>query len=77
MLFFRRKKKDVELPPLPPVKASLQDLGASVSADNMKAKMDLVLTQMESISIKLEALNQRMNELEVMVKEIFRIAKTS
>lgn len=47
----------------------------STGNENVRAKMDLALTQMESMNIRLETLNQRMERLERMVQEIWTIAK--
>jgi len=43
--------------------------------ENVRAKMDLVLTQMESMNIRMETLGQRLERLERMVQEIWTIAK--
>jgi len=47
----------------------------TAGADNMRAKLDLVVTQMESMNIRLETMNQRMERLERMLQEIWAIAR--
>ena len=47
----------------------------STSTENLKAKMDLLLTQVESLNVRYETLNQRLQNLEKMIQEIYMIAK--
>jgi hypothetical protein len=57
--------------PPKPVTPEATDMG------NIKVKMDLLLTQLESLNVRYETLNQRMANLERMVQEIYAIAKRS
>jgi len=69
---FRKKPKDdIRIPSdvRPPVTSE------TAGSENVRAKMDLVLTQMESMNIRIETLNQRFERLEKMVQEIWTIAK--
>jgi len=43
--------------------------------ENVKAKMDLVLTQIQSLNVRYETLNSRLERIEQMIQEIYRIAK--
>ena len=45
------------------------------NVENMKAKMDLVLTQMQSLNVRYETLNSRLERIEQMIQEIYKIAK--
>ena len=45
------------------------------NVENMKAKMDLVLTQIQSLNVRYETLNERLQRIEQMIQEIYRIAK--
>ncbi len=42
--------------------------------ENMKAKMDLILTQMESLRIQNETLNERLKIIEKLLVEIKKLA---
>lgn len=71
---FGRKK---ELPPIPKEILELPKTVTAESSDtgNLKAKMDLLLTQLESLNVRYETLNQRLANMERMVQEIYVIAK--
>jgi hypothetical protein len=72
---FRRKKEE----PLALPESSLPNLPKvtpeTASTENMKAKMDLLLTQLESLNVRYETLNQRLQNIERMIQEIYVIAK--
>jgi hypothetical protein len=70
---FGRKKELPPLPALPEPPKPITFEGAST--ENMKAKMDLLLTQLESLNVRYETLNQRLANVEKMVQEIYVIAK--
>ena len=68
---FRRKEE--------PPKASLPSLTSvteTITMDNVKSKMDLVLTQLDSIKTEYQVLNERLTSIERMVKEIYDMAKS-
>ena len=44
---------------------------------NVRAKMDLVMTQLESMTIKYQNLIEKIDRIERMVQEIYTIAKKS
>ncbi|MGC8811964.1 MAG: hypothetical protein ACP5O8_00030 [Candidatus Aenigmatarchaeota archaeon] len=73
--FLKRKKETVapfheipeSLPPLPPKpEVSLE----SSSIENVKAKIDLLLTQIDSLKTQYETMNERIKNIEQMVQEI-------
>jgi len=68
---FKKKPKETELRELKPPPMTAETAGA----ENVRAKMDLVLTQLESMNIRIETLDQRLERLERMVQEIWTIAK--
>ena len=49
----------------------------SASAENMKAKMDLVLTQLDSLSVKYNTLSEKIDRIERTLNEVYAIAKRS
>ena len=48
----------------------------AVTTENVKAKMDLVLTQVDSLRTQYETLNQRTQTIESMVREMYNMAKS-
>ncbi|HLC39751.1 MAG TPA: hypothetical protein VJJ76_02615 [archaeon] len=75
---FKKKPKDDagEISDLNMNMKNLPTITAEVAgSENVRAKMDLVLMQIESLNIRLETFNQRMERLERMVQEIWTIAK--
>lgn len=79
---FKRKPKETkidtslasaaaDLNTKPPGMSSLE----SASNENVRAKVDLVLTQMESFNIRMDTVSQRLERLERMIQEIWTIAK--
>ena len=44
--------------------------------ENVRAKVDLVVTQIDNMKIEYETLNQRIQNIEKMVREIYAIAKS-
>lgn len=73
-LRFWKRKKEIPLPPVPPSKppTSLE----STTMGNVKAKMDLILTQIDSLRVQNETLNKRIENIEKSVTEILKIAKS-
>lgn len=72
-----RRKKDVteEIPAETALHPSTFPSAETASTENVKAKLDLVLTQLESLNLRYESLNGRMQNLERMISEIHEIAK--
>lgn len=72
---FRRKK---EIPPVESLSPSPPSPLTSEAAmtENVKAKMDLVLTQIDSLRIQYESINERITLIEKMVKELLDMAKS-
>jgi hypothetical protein len=73
-------KKKPDLTPIPmrplepfPIKPITQE---TAGMDNVKAKVDLVLTQLENLKVQNETLNERLKNLERDVGEILSIAKS-
>jgi len=48
----------------------------AVTTENVKAKMDLVLAQVDSLRTQYETLNQRAQTIESMVREMYNMAKS-
>lgn len=69
---FRKKKEEPieELPEIPEEKESLEP----ATLENLKAKMDLILTQMESLKIQNETLLERLKIIERLLIEIRKLA---
>ncbi len=47
-----------------------------VASENLKAKVDLMLTQIDSLKFEYEAINQRIQNIERMVRELYAMAKS-
>ncbi|MBI4894449.1 MAG: hypothetical protein HY833_01800 [Candidatus Aenigmarchaeota archaeon] len=62
------------LPPLPQPSQAHQNQFAS--QENMKAKIDLMMTQVDSIRLQNENLNERLVQIEKMVKQLLEMAKS-
>lgn len=79
---FRRKKADEDLlkdlPTTGPVSPppSFLPTAESASIENVKARMDLVLTQMDSLRVQLDTLNGRVANIEKMIRELYDMAKS-
>lgn len=85
-LIFGGKKKETAVeeaplnyptaPPsnLPPT--NLPSYPTDASAENLKAKVDLMLAQIDSLKIEYEAINQRIQNIERMVRELYAMAKS-
>lgn len=76
--FLRRKKKEEPLPEveLPPEVEKPKVSAETTTAENVKAKMDLILTQMDSLRTQYENLNERIIAIERMIKEMYDMAKS-
>lgn len=72
-----RRKKDMELPPMPEIpeaKPALSEAG-DINIENYKAKMELMMTKLDSISTQYAALNERVKNIERLVTEIRSFCK--
>jgi len=68
---FRRKKKESELPPEPESEAMRGPITPrSVEAGNVRAQMDLVMAQIDSLRMQYETINARLQNIERLVTEI-------
>lgn len=47
-----------------------------IDSENLRAKVDLMLSQIDSLKIEYEALNQRIQNIERMIREIYAMAKS-
>jgi hypothetical protein len=56
--------------PLPPLSQN-----QFASQENMKAKIDLMMTQVESIRLQNENLNERLGQIEKMIKQLLEMSK--
>ncbi len=70
---FRRKKEEPKPTDMPKVEITPE----TATIDNVKAKMELVLTELDSLKIQYNVMNQRVMSMERMVKEIYDMAKSS
>lgn len=75
-----KKKKEVKtetvepfppLSPLPKPEINIETTGI----ENVRAKMDLMMTQLDNLNIRMETLNQRVDRIDRMLQEIYMIAK--
>jgi len=71
-LRFWKKKEEIPLPPVEPPKPPTAE---ATTMENVKAKMDLILTQIDSLRVQNETLNERIKNIEKVVAEILTIAK--
>lgn len=82
LIFGRVKKKEPvseEILPKPtqlPPTISSTYTPETVATENLKAKVDLMLSQVDSLKLEYEALNQRIQNIERMVREIYAMAKS-
>ncbi|MEM7821760.1 MAG: hypothetical protein QXX38_03050 [Candidatus Aenigmatarchaeota archaeon] len=73
-----RKKEEVSVPLAPEALTPPKPITAEeTTAESMKAKIDLLLAQLESLNVRYETVNQRLANLERMIQEIYVIAKRS
>ncbi len=82
LIFGRGKKKEPsaeETPlteyPAPYVPTNQPNYPDALS-ENLKAKIDLMLSQVDSLKIEYEAINQRIQNIERMVRELYTMAKS-
>ncbi len=74
--FWKKKEKDIDVDlKIPSSLSDLPKMTGEANAENVKAKMDLVLTQIQSLNVRYETLNERLQRIEQMIQEIYRIAK--
>lgn len=74
--FWKKKEKDTDMNlKIPMAPQDLPKMTGEANAENVKAKMDLVLTQIQSLNVRYETLNERLQRIEAMIQEIYRIAK--
>ncbi len=71
---FRRKKEEDELPIEEPLAPAVSELG-EVTAENVKAKMDLMMTRLDSLSTQYATVNERIKNIERLVTEIRSFCK--
>jgi len=66
---FKKKKEEPVVLPMEPVKKP--EFGAEpATLENVKARMELILTQLDSLRIQNENLNERIKNIERLVTEI-------
>jgi hypothetical protein len=72
---FHKKKEPEQIPPieLAPPKPETSE---SASMENIKAKIDLLATHIEGLRTQYSMINERLENLEKMVKEIYQLAKS-
>ena len=73
-IFKRKKKKELppleELPKIPEVPTTPEKKLEESSVENLKVKMDLVLTHLDSLKTQYETLNEKIKNIEKMIEEI-------
>ena len=76
---FRRTKTEDNVPAVPETPQAqmpAREITAeSATTENVKARMDLVLTQMDSLRVQYQAISERVANIERMVKELYDMAK--
>jgi len=76
---FGRKKRRIVEPMMPthyPTPRISNISGDSTMMENVKSKMDLVLTQLDSIRTDYQIMNERVSKIENILKEIYELAKS-
>lgn len=68
--FGKKKEEPIEIPEVQEEMPRLEP----ASLENIKAKMDLILTQMESLRIQNDTLNERLKIIEKLLVEIKKLA---
>jgi hypothetical protein len=77
---FSKKKKEIlhELPELPPTPSAVSPIThGAPTEENVRAKMDLLIAQIDSLRIQYETINERVTQIEKMVKELLDMAHRS
>lgn len=80
---FKRKPKEektdysslVSSPSLSPT-TSTPITSEFAAQENTKAKLDLIMTQIDSMRIQQESINERVSQIEKMVKQLLDMAKS-
>ena len=81
--FFKRKPKEEEMdyssvglatPSLGPTTTPTQMTSEFATQENMKAKLDLMMTQIDSMRIQHESMNERIVQIEKMVRQLLDMA---
>jgi len=79
-IFGRKKRRIVEpIEPHFPTRfpPRISDIsGETTMMENIKSKMNLVLTQIDSIRIDYQIMNERVSKIEKLLKEIYELAKS-
>lgn len=78
---FKRKQKEKEIPlpekpigePIPEPKPITTE---TTSGENIKPQIDLILARIDGLKLQYDALNERLNSIEKMIKEIYQLAKS-
>ena len=70
---FRRREKEEPIPELSAIEERPISLEPA-TLENLKAKMDLILTQLDSVRVQNETLNERIKTLERILLEIRKLA---
>jgi|GEM_PF-6126509 chaperonin cofactor prefoldin len=71
---FLKKKKEPDLPPLPPIEP--QSLEKDDESKSLKAKMELLLIKLENLETKQEMMNEKIKNIEKIVEELYKMAKS-
>ncbi len=72
--FFRKKESEIEIPKLEE-KIEVPKIEEK-TMETLKAKMDLILAQLDSLATQYQVLNEKINLIEKMLKELYSMAKS-
>jgi hypothetical protein len=65
-----KKKDEDELPPIEDVETPATSELGEITVENVKAKMELMMTRLDSLSTQYAAMNERIKNIERLVTEI-------
>jgi predicted transcriptional regulator len=72
---FRKEKTEVSTD-LPAPEKIKEEVSKS-ETQNLRARIDLLVTQIESLRVQYESLNTKIGEIEKMLRELYQMAKSS
>jgi len=73
---FKHKEESEPLPVSPTPETKPEISSETTTIENLKAKMDLILTELDSLRTQYSALSNRIEKMEKMIEEIYKIAQS-
>ena len=71
---FRRKKREIPPEEIPPVPEPIPAVGAAeaqkITLENIKARLDLVIAELDSVKTQNQAINERLKTIEKILTEM-------